>query len=64
MMELEAQLKRIFSETVGKTRWQKGFDDCQAGRPATSPDDEYNQGYGYAFELGEKQSARQSKVTA
>ena len=54
----EAQLKRIFSETVGKTRWQKGFDDCQAGRPAISPDIPYNEGYSYAYELGEKQSAR------
>ena len=57
-MTLDDQLKKIFENTVGKTRWQKGFDDCQDGRPAISKDNEYLQGYSLAYEMGEKQSAR------
>ncbi len=52
-------IEEIAEKAKNRTMFDYGFDDCQKGLKPTSDNDNYLQGYGYAYELGEKQSASQ-----
>jgi hypothetical protein len=47
-LEAKAQIKNEFDQ---------GYDDCINNKPAMlNASDQYNEGYGFAYTLGEKQS--------
>ena len=54
----DEQLNEIFKGSADQSKWSAGFDDCVAGKENTSKCEFYNEGYSYAYELGEKVSVR------
>lgn len=53
-MELMAQLIGILNESNDPCEFSRGFDDCEQGLSPQSENESYMAGYGYAYELGER----------
>jgi len=57
-MNLTQQLESVFTYENTTTEWQRGFQDCRNHNEPLSDGERYQQGYQYAYELGEKQCQR------
>ena len=60
-MNITEQIESVFNgvkEAAPSSEWAKGFDDCVSMREPASSIGQYAEGFQYAYELGEKQSAR------
>ncbi len=58
-MNLTQQIESVFKSENVTTEWQRGFQDCQNHNSPDSDGERYQQGYQYAYELQEKQTAGQ-----
>ena len=61
VVSLEEQLNKILNGARASTLFDAGYDDCIKGEKNDSNDPDYNEGYSYAYEMQEKQSARTDK---
>ena len=60
MNNITEQLKEILGgvkDAASESNWAQGFDDCVSMREPASSVGQYAEGFQYAYELGEKQSA-------
>jgi hypothetical protein len=54
----ENAFKDVFSGTADSCRFQDGFEDAIAGKPAKKEDRNYLNGYSVGYEYSEKESAK------
>ena len=53
------EIESLDAKAQIKNDYEHGYDDGIKGKPAKlNASQQYNNGYGYAYELGEKQSVR------